>query len=122
MYCKKCGSKRTGGKCPVCDTEQKVSNSIHELYVFVGTIASLIIIRLMTQQRIETPSTTSWKPGEMNVEYPVPDNIKGVMAVLLGASVFILWGIYSSGKCNKVNTILYLIAELIIGYYIITFI
>ncbi len=120
MYCDKCGTKKENGKCPKCDLGKTISNSIHDLYVFVGTVASLIIIRLLTQQKIETPSTTSWISGAMRVEYHVPNNIKGVMVVLLGASAFILLNMFSSGKYNKPKTILYLIAEIIIGYYAIT--
>ncbi len=120
MYCDKCGTKKENGKCPKCDLGKTVSNAIYDLYVFVGTVASLIIIRLLTQQKIETPSTTSWVSGAMRVEYHVPNNIKGVMAVILVASVLVLSGMSSSGKYNKLKTLLYSIAEIIIGYYIIT--
>ena len=120
MYCDKCGTKKENGKCPKCDLGKTVSNAIHNLYVFVGTVASLIIIRLLTQQKIETPSTTSWISGAMRVEYQVPNNIKGVMAVILVGSVFVLSGMFSSGKYNKPNTMFYLILEIIIGYYAIT--
>ena len=120
MYCDKCGTKKENGKCPKCDLGKTVSNAIHDLYVFVGTIASLIIIRLLTQQKIETPSTTSWKPGVMDIKYIVPNNIKGVMAVILIGSVFVLSGMFSSGKYSKPKTMFYLIVEIIIGYYAIT--
>ncbi len=120
MFCEKCGTKKENGKCPQCDLGRRTSNALHNLYVFVGTVASLIIIRLLTQQKIETPSTTSWKPGVMDVSYIVPDNIKGVMAVILVASVFVLVEMLSSGKYDKPNTIFYLIVEVIIGYYAIT--
>lgn len=120
MYCEKCGAKKINGKCPNCTSSSPIVNAAYNLYVFIATIATLLILRLMTQETRSIATPTSWK-SSYGTEYYVPGNIQGVMIVLLCVSAFIMLKMYNSDKYPKVQTFIMLIAEVILGL-LITFV
>ena len=120
MFCDKCGAKKINGKCPNCAASSLIVNVAYNVYVFVATIATLLIIRLITQETRSIATPNSWK-SRYGTEYYVPGNIQGVMLILLCISAFILLKMYNSDKYSKVQTLIMLIAEVILGL-LITFV
>lgn len=120
MYCEKCGTKKIYGKCPKCTSSNPIVNTAYNAYVFVSTIATLFIIRLLTQETRSIATPNSWK-SRYGTEYYVPGNIQGVMIVLLCVSSFILFKMYDSDKYPKMQTLFMLIAEVVLGL-LITFV
>ena len=120
MYCTKCGTEKVNGKCPNCDSSKSLKDIAYNTYVFIGTIATLLIIRLTTQETRSVPTPNSWR-NSYGTEFYVPGNIQGVMVVLLLVSAYVLFKMFNSGKYSKTNTVLMLLAEIFFGV-LITFV
>lgn len=118
MYCEKCGTKKINGQCPNCDHKKTILNATYNIYVFILTIATLLIIRFSSVESRTIATPNSWK-GRYGIEHYVPGNMKGVMIVLLCVSAFILFNMSQNNAQHRKKTLFMLIAEIIIGLLII---
>ena len=118
MYCSKCGAEKVNGKCPNCDSSKSIQNLAYNTYVFITTMATMLIIRLTTHKTETVKIYNSWRRN-YGTEYYVPSNIKGVMIILLLLSLYVLYKMCNAGKCSKLKTELTMLAEIIIGLMII---
>ena len=113
MNCEKYGAEKVEGQCPNCKAPNQIVSIAYNVYVFVVTIALLLIIRLMNQ------ATSMVTQSSYSMEYYVPGAIQGIMFFLLGLSVFVLFKMYRNKMYSKKQTMLLMITEIIVGLLII---